>query len=54
MSWDKENILQLQLPDPADEDPYPRLLLNRYARLKAHLTKRYVPFFWEHTVISYI
>ena len=28
MSWDKERIAQLQLPDPADEDPHPRLLLE--------------------------
>ncbi len=28
MKWDKERIAQLQLPDPADSDPHPRLLLN--------------------------
>ena len=28
MSWDKERIAQLQLPDPADNDPHPRLLLE--------------------------
>ena len=28
MSWDKERIAQLQLPDPADGDPHPRLLLE--------------------------
>ena len=28
MSWDKERIAQLQLPDPADDDPHPRLLLE--------------------------
>ena len=27
MSWDKERIAQIQLPDPADDDPHPRLLL---------------------------
>ena len=26
MSWDKERIAQLQLPDPADDDPHSRLL----------------------------
>ena len=34
MSWDKERIAQIQLPDPADDDPHPRLLLDwekRYA-----------------------
>lgn len=30
MSWDKESIAQLQLPDPADADPHPRLLLEGY------------------------
>ena len=30
MSWDKERIAQLQLPDPADADPHPRLLLEGY------------------------
>ena len=30
MSWDKERIAQLQLPDPADEDPHPRLRLEGY------------------------
>ena len=24
MSWDKERIAQIQLPDPADDDPHPR------------------------------
>ena len=28
MSWDKERIAQLQLPDLADDDPHPRLLLD--------------------------
>ena len=28
MSWDKERIAQLQLPDPADDDPHSRLLLE--------------------------
>lgn len=28
MSWDKERIAQLQLPNPADEDPHPRLILE--------------------------
>ena len=28
MSWDKERIAQLQLPDLADDDPHPRLLLE--------------------------
>lgn len=28
MSWDKERIVQLQLPNPADTDPHPRLLLE--------------------------
>ena len=28
MNWDKERIAQLQLPDPADDDPHPRLLLE--------------------------
>ena len=28
MSWDRERIAQIQLPDPADEDPHPRLLLE--------------------------
>ena len=31
MSWDKERIAQLRLPDPADDDPHPRLLLEGYA-----------------------
>ena len=30
MSWDKERIAQLRLPDPADDDPHPRLLLEGY------------------------
>ena len=28
MIWDKERIAQLQLPDPSDNDPHPRLLLE--------------------------
>ena len=28
MNWDKERIAQLQLPDPSDNDPHPRLLLE--------------------------
>lgn len=28
--WNKEEISQLQLPDPNDTDPHPRLLLNGY------------------------
>ena len=28
MSWDKERVAQIQLPDPADVDPHPRLLLE--------------------------
>ena len=28
MSWDKERIAQIQLPDPEDDDPHPRLLLD--------------------------
>lgn len=28
MSWDKERIAQLQLPDPTDDDPHPCLLLE--------------------------
>lgn len=30
MSWDKERIAQIQLPDPADDAPHPRLLLEGY------------------------
>ena len=30
MSWDKEKIAQLQLPDLLDQDPHPRLLLDGY------------------------
>lgn len=30
MSWDKERVAQIQLPDPADDDPHPRLLLEGY------------------------
>lgn len=30
MSWNKERIAQIQLPDPADDDPHPRLLLEGY------------------------
>ena len=30
MSWDKERIAQIQLPDPADDDPHPRLLMEGY------------------------
>ena len=26
--WDMKHIKQIQLPDPADTDPHPRLLLN--------------------------
>ena len=28
MSWDKVRIAQIQLPDPADREPHPRLLLE--------------------------
>lgn len=28
MSWDLQKAAQLKLPDPADEDPHPRLLLE--------------------------
>ncbi len=28
MSWDKASIGQIQLPDPTDTDPHPRLLLD--------------------------
>ena len=28
MSWGKERIAQLQLPNPEDDDPHPRLLLE--------------------------
>lgn len=28
MKWDKERILQLQLPDLMDDDPHPSLLLD--------------------------
>lgn len=28
--WDMEHIWQLQLPDPSDHDPHPRLLLDGY------------------------
>lgn len=28
MSLDKEKIVQIQLPDPADDDPHPRLLVD--------------------------
>ena len=28
MDFEKERIAQLQLPDPADADPHPRLLLE--------------------------
>ena len=28
MDFEKEQIAQLQLPDPADADPHPRLLLE--------------------------
>ena len=31
MSWDKERIAQIQLPDPADDDPHPWLLLKGVA-----------------------
>lgn len=30
MKLDDNKIAQLQLPDPADDDPHPRLLLNGY------------------------
>ena len=29
MSWDKERIAQIQLPDPADDDPHPLGKLSR-------------------------
>ena len=29
-NWKDKSIAQLQLPDPADTDPHPRLLLNGY------------------------
>ena len=28
--WDTKKIKQLQLPDPEDHDPHPRLLLDGY------------------------
>lgn len=28
--WNKEKISQLQLPDPNDTDPHPRLMLDGY------------------------
>ncbi len=28
MTWDKTKIAQIQLPNPNDPDPYPRLLLD--------------------------
>ena len=28
MSWGKERIAQLQLPNPEDDDPHPRLLFE--------------------------
>ena len=31
MNWDKEKIAQIQLPDLADDDPHPRLLVHIYA-----------------------
>ena len=34
MSWDKERIAQLQLPDLADDDPHPRLLAGTRLPLK--------------------
>lgn len=30
MKWNTERIAQIQLPDPPDEDPHPRLLLGGY------------------------
>lgn len=30
MSWDKERIAQIQLPDLADDNPHSRLLLEGY------------------------
>ena len=48
MNWDKERIAQLQLPDPSDNDPHPRLLLDGVGislgvgrpRLLVHLNAR--------------
>ena len=32
MSWDKERIAQIQLPDPADDDPHPLFRLSFISR----------------------
>ena len=41
MSWDKERIAQLQLPDLADDDPHPRLLLAvSYTHLDVYKRQR--------------
>jgi len=28
MNWNHQKVAQLKLPDPADEDPHPRLMLD--------------------------
>ena len=43
MSWDKERIAQLRLPDPADDDPHPRLLRAGIYRLVSRWLARDYP-----------
>lgn len=47
MGWDKEKVAQLQLPDPADADPHPRLLLEGIGAvldfLDRHLPEQFRP-----------
>ena len=54
MSWYKERIVQLQLPDPGDNDLHPRLLLEREGVNAGHGVTALFPDGWHDiTPVSY-
>lgn len=52
MSWDRIRIAQLQLPDPADDDPHPSLLLRGYGIRAGQSFTALMPDGWHDITIE--
>ena len=52
MSWYKERIVQLQLPDPGDNDLHPRLLLEREGVNAGHGVTALFPDGWHDITLD--
>lgn len=52
VKWDNTKIGQLQLPDPGDRDPHPRLLLNGYGTHAGEMYTALFPDGWHDITLE--